>query len=353
MDFANYVKSDTKSIKFPKIPRVFQNLRKKKLQQKKNVVLRHKLINKETKEQFQHLVDELQEGQGILTIDFKENITLGRGPRELGQSWYTRERRTVFGMALLRREADGRISKWHFTQVSDCLTHDAIFVKVALAHLFSSNIWQSFNISKLAIWCDNAPHFRNKVLLAYLLELIQDKDFSEVVLCFFEAYHGKSEVDSMFGTLTYWLDEWVKMRYLNTTEDVLNCFQQNNSSLPFLAQNFFWSISIAPELWTQQGVKIIKNIKVKEYQYFYFSTKLGNNFRTMRYAFKSIGTASGNIELTGLVKDTKLANVERQQPKKAPKYSKSLEVVNASSLTASDEKYLEKKALAWGLRYKK
>jgi hypothetical protein len=38
-------------------------------------------------------------------------------------------------MSLLRREADGRISKWHFTKVSDCLTHDAIFVKVALSHL--------------------------------------------------------------------------------------------------------------------------------------------------------------------------------------------------------------------------
>jgi hypothetical protein len=32
-------------------------------------------------------VDKLKEGQGILTIDFKENITLGRGPRELEQSW--------------------------------------------------------------------------------------------------------------------------------------------------------------------------------------------------------------------------------------------------------------------------
>jgi hypothetical protein len=42
-----------------------------------------------------------------------------------------------------------------------------------------------------------------------------------------------------------------------------------------------------------------------------------------------------------------------QQPKKAPKYSKDLEVVNTSSLTASDEQYLEKKALAWGLRYSK
>jgi hypothetical protein len=57
----------------------------------------------------------------------------------------------IFGMALFKREADGGISKWHFNQVSDCLTHDAIFVKVVLSHLFASNVWQSLNIDKLAI----------------------------------------------------------------------------------------------------------------------------------------------------------------------------------------------------------
>jgi hypothetical protein len=60
-------------------------------------------------------VDKLEKGQGILTIVFKENITFGRGPRELGQSWYTQKRCTVFGMARLKKEADGSISKWHFT----------------------------------------------------------------------------------------------------------------------------------------------------------------------------------------------------------------------------------------------
>jgi hypothetical protein len=49
-------------------------------------VLCYKIINKETKKQFQQLVDDLKPGQGIFTIDFKEIITLGRGPRELGQS---------------------------------------------------------------------------------------------------------------------------------------------------------------------------------------------------------------------------------------------------------------------------
>jgi hypothetical protein len=171
-----------------KIDKIFENsseipelVKKKFNKTQKNIVLCHKIINKETKEQFQKLVDELKEGQGILTIDFKENITLGRGPRELGQSWYTRERRTIFGMALLKREADGGISKWHFTQVSDCLTHDAIFVKVALSHLFASDVWRSFNIDKLAIWYDNAPHYRNKAFLAYLSELIPEQEFSDVV----------------------------------------------------------------------------------------------------------------------------------------------------------------------------
>jgi hypothetical protein len=68
----------------------------------------------------------------------------------------------------------------------------------------------------------------------------------------------------------------------------------------------------------------------------------------MRYAFKSLNTSFGEIECTGLVKDLKLADVHCLPPKKAPKYSKSLEVVNAAFLTTSDETYLEKKALAYG-----
>jgi hypothetical protein len=96
--------------------------------------------------------------------------------------------------------------------------------------------------------------------LAYLLELIQEKEFIAVALCFFEAYHGKSEVDSMFGILTGRLDEWVKMRYLNTTEDILNCFQQNVSILPFLAQIFFWNLSIKRQ---PEKFKIANKIKVK------------------------------------------------------------------------------------------
>jgi hypothetical protein len=60
MDSVNYARSNTKSIKFSKILQKFWNLRKKKSNKKKNIVLCHKIINKETKEQFQKLVDELR-----------------------------------------------------------------------------------------------------------------------------------------------------------------------------------------------------------------------------------------------------------------------------------------------------
>jgi hypothetical protein len=151
----------------------------------------------------------------------------------------------------------------------------------------------------------------------------------------------------MCGILTGWLNEWVKMRYLSTTEDVLNFF---NKIIPLylFSPKTFLGKSLLHLSFGPNGVsrEIIKNIKLKVYQYFYFSDKLRNNFHTMRYVFKSLHTASGESECTGLVKDTKLANVESLSPKKAPKYSKNLEVVNSSSLTTRIEIYLKKKALA-------
>jgi hypothetical protein len=102
------------------------------LKQRKNVVLHHKLSNEKIKGAYQKQLSSLKAGEALLTIDFKENVTLGCGPRELGQSWYKRERRTIFGMILYRREASGTIIKHKYCIVSDCLTHDGIFVKMVL-----------------------------------------------------------------------------------------------------------------------------------------------------------------------------------------------------------------------------
>lgn len=327
-------------------------MQKKQLLHRKNIVLRHKLANQEIKDQYYHQLRVLKVGEAMLTIDFKENITLGSGPRELGQSWYQRERRTIFGMALLKRESDGSISKWHWNIVTDCLTHDAIFVKTALSSLFASDLWTSFNIQKLAIWCDNAPHFRNKILLAYLLDLVKQNDFQEVYLCFFEPYHGKSEVDSMFGILTSWISNWKANRYLNTTADVLECFKENNQFLPSPNQNIFLSLSFDSSLWTQKGHNYVKNIKSKAFNYFAFNSKVADSITTLRLRFRT-NKENGALEYTSLEKLTKVAQLVRGKPTRSPKYSKRVELVNSATLTEGDEDYLKKKASAWGLYYKR
>jgi hypothetical protein len=317
----------------------------------KNIVLRHKISDERTKAIFESHIKELAIGKGLLIMDFKQNVTLGGGPRELGQSWYQRERRTIFGMALYLRDAGGNLSKWHFNIVSDCLTHDAIFVKMALSYLFASPLWASFRIDELSIWSDNAPHFKNKVLLSYFSELCQNKDFSHVAFCFFEAYHGKSEVDSMFGIMTTWMSEWIKTRYLNTTQDLLQCFMENNRFQPTPYQNFFVPLSLDQEIWTELTHKAMKGIKLKHYNFFTFFSNQ-DTFKAHRFAFKTNRTTSGFIEYSGLFTDTKNINIERLEKKKAPKYSKEIESVNSSGLTSLDEKFLLKKANAWGLRYK-
>lgn len=325
---------------------------KKKILEKLNIVRRHHESNKYIKGEHAKQLQTLPLGAAMLTMDFKENITLGSGPRELGQSWYTRERRTIFGMALNKKEADGSISKWHFNIVSDCLAHDAIFVKQALTHLFATKLWDSFKIEHLYLWCDNAPHFRNTILLAYLLDLVKQKEFQTIKLCFFEAYHGKSEVDGMFGTMTNWVANWKKTQYINTTADLLQCFQTNNFFMPTPARNFFYELKLAETLWTSKGQqKIGGKFGIKSYNFFKFDSRSTNFITTFRLTFRSNRNTTGVLECTGARQGQKAVTIVRTEPKTAPKYSKDLALVNSASLTAGDEELLAGKAHDWGLAY--
>jgi hypothetical protein len=111
-----------------------------RLRQKKNVILHHNLSDARIKKAYERQLSELEKGQALLTIDFKENVSLGGGPRELGQSWYKRERRTIFGLVLNIRDDNGILNKYHYAVISDCLTHDGIFVKMVIFRKFRLSI---------------------------------------------------------------------------------------------------------------------------------------------------------------------------------------------------------------------
>jgi hypothetical protein len=319
---------------------------------KKAIVDRHKIANTKTKEEFEKHIQQLNNDNAILMIDFKENITIGCGPRELGQSWYSRERRSVFGIALLRRNPDGNLSKWHFNVISECLAHDAIFVKLALIALFETEVWKQQKISHLSIWCDNAPHFKNKVLLHFLSDLCFDrKMFQTVNLCFFEAYHGKSYVDGMFGIMSRWVSEWKKTQFINSTDDLLSCFRFNNQFLPTPHQNFFFSFLPKPTEWTEQDhFALPASFKVKNVSFFSFSALSPKTVTTYSLNIKQKEDKTVEfIEFKKIVKTFK--KFPKKKISKEPKYSqKSTEgPLNSHQLTDSDNQFLRKRAQVWAM----
>jgi len=316
-----------------------------KLCKQKNVVIRHKMLNEEKKKIFQTHLNEIQHQKAVLVMDFKENISLGGGPRELGQSWYSRERRTVFGMVLYTKDAQGNPIKHHFNIISECLTHDSIFVKMALLYLFSLPGWKTLNIKKLSIWADNAPHFRNKTLFYFFHHLVRTREFQQVYFSFFEPYHGKSEVDSMFGTMTTWLTEWKKTHFINSTEELLNCFHQNNLN----PNNHFFTLSFSPDLWKANMTRI-KLGPSKNVFSFLFDSSQPYSFSMLRLEYVT-EIEGPNVGWTGLKCKTyqKAVETEKYSSKRTPKFSKELEAVNLAQLTSSDLKFLKKKANQWNI----
>jgi hypothetical protein len=235
------------------------------LRLKLNIVREHHLANEQSKLRFKQDLQGLTPGSAVLVMDFKENITLGGGPRELGNSWYTRERRTIFGLALYTRSTTtGQVIKRNIVYISNCLSHDdAVFVRAVLENLFASKLWLDLKLKdKLSVWSDNAPHFRNRMLPAFLRHIVRyDKDFKEITFNYSEPYHGKSEVDGFFGTITKWLQQWKIVNFLNSTEDVLNCFHESNRQHVKAQYNIFQEIRLSPELWKHNYDSIGKRTK--------------------------------------------------------------------------------------------
>jgi hypothetical protein len=146
---------------------------------------------------------DIKEGQAILTMDFKANITLGKGPLVDSHVWFCAPQRTVFGVAAFFRSGE-KIYKIMFTVVSAILMHDSRTVinmldKCVLHH----PVFHHFKARNLVFWMDNAPnHFRTKEMLAGFHDISKDAAVDSLEINFFAEYHGKSECDRHFGYIS-------------------------------------------------------------------------------------------------------------------------------------------------------
>lgn len=160
----------------------------------------HQKIKDQRANDFAKQLDNLEEGKAVLVMDFKANITLGRGAEEDSHVFFNAPQRTVFGVAAYFRK-DGKLYKVWFPIVSQSLMHDSYTVRMMLKPVLSHAVFRYFKVKSLSFWMDNAPsHFRNLETMATFEEI--KAAGQEVEVNFFAEYHGKSECDRQFGLMS-------------------------------------------------------------------------------------------------------------------------------------------------------
>ena len=177
---------------------------------------------------YERQISNLTEGQAVLVMDFKANISLGGGVEEDSHVFFKAPQRTVFGLVAFFKK-DGKVYKVFFTIVSPVLMHDTKTVREILNQcVFSHSVFKHFRTKEVSFWMDNAPgHFRTKEMIATFHEL-KNSSKMEVQFNYFAEYHGKSECDRHFGMISRIYTEHTSKIVnsdITTTEEFLTMYK--------------------------------------------------------------------------------------------------------------------------------
>lgn len=155
----------------------------------KGLVL-HKELAATQREAYKKIKDNLSDGEALITIDFKENISLNKANVEESRDFYEQERVTVFGVTLIKKLKEKSKEHSNFACISKCLTHSSFVAILALEELFKQAADEFDGIDKLYVFSDNGPHLRTFELLHYFKSKAgQFRD--GIKLNHFGEYHGK------------------------------------------------------------------------------------------------------------------------------------------------------------------
>jgi hypothetical protein len=188
----------------------------------------HKMVRDTRYADFGRQMDALRPTESILILDFKANITLGKGPIEDSHVFFRAPQRTVFGAAAFFCSTGGIRYKVHFTVISSVLRHDSkTLLEILRQNILAHPIWAHFRVKKTNVWMDNAgQHFRNFETFATFHDLGLERN-QEFELNFFAEYHGKSECDRHFGLISRLYKEatrYGECRDIQTTSDFIRMY---------------------------------------------------------------------------------------------------------------------------------
>jgi len=167
----------------------------------------HRELEKQIRTQYNNQKQNLKQGNAMIVMDFKENVTLGKGQQETNRDFYNTPQRSILCIAVIYRpHNDAPVRIKYFDFVSECLTHDTTYVKESLEILFASSEWKSLRITgDISFWMDNGPqHFRTFEFLSVFVDLSKRfvKSSQKLTLNYFVEYHGKCICDSHFSLLS-------------------------------------------------------------------------------------------------------------------------------------------------------
>ena len=201
----------------------------------------HKETAKEQRQFFHQQRDNLKADECIILFDFKENITVGNGPRETNRDFYNKSQRSVLGFTIFYQSTDKITTKTnqnksitiksikhqfvHF--ISEVLAHDGLFVSDCLTKLHELSWIKKFKT--VYYWSDCGPHFRSYEVLNHTIFEVPKLFNINTEHHFWGEKHGKSACDSEFSVLSQWLKELTTQKRIDSTRELLDSLRMHTA----------------------------------------------------------------------------------------------------------------------------
>lgn len=233
----------------------------------------------------------LEVGEGLLILDFKENIKLGLSMIQCSHEYYETPQRTLFGAVLFHKVSETKEVRVYFDVISANLTHDAYAVTHYVQAVLNHEYIKQLSIKIVEAWTDGASHFRNKAVA-----LLWAK--AGIRWNYFIQYHGKSICDTRFSLISRWMYQFAISRAVNSTEDLIAAIQagekqarvnSNSESTPYLS---FQIVTSPPDKIEGQKLDILEFDHIKSFYSFYTLRDQDNELQLYASILRQDGNAS-------------------------------------------------------------
>ena len=161
--------------------------------------------------------------ESVIIGDYKEKILLPIELNQISTSFYTKFQITCLTFVCYRKLGN-ETSKRVVTFLSRYLNHHATFTLHCFNQLLQLEWFRGLNT--LSVWTDGGRHFRS---LEYLRGILDNHTSDGIIpncsVNYFAPYHGKSEVDAVFGVFAHILKHPDRAR-IDCLDDLYECLQK-------------------------------------------------------------------------------------------------------------------------------